>query len=288
MIYFYRHKRLNEFSQEEIDMLGYEGISKFAHERNLSADLVFNEIKSLENQIANTIVSPIDLLDKSINKLFEDSINNYIDFFNKNAKYNKQAYILIGNIGSGKSTYASKIEEDTHSIIIDPDRFKCGEQTQNGYFAGLSSLFSPQDREKLQKPCSIAGIKTTEKIAQTGMNVILPVSSQTTEKLERKIESLTKNNYDIHLIYFDAPYSDLADRAYTRYLVREYEQKLDPNGNQIHGRFVPISVILNHGEACHDTFAKAYKQKRYKSYQAFYNDKTTNGNNEIDLSTMIF
>jgi len=288
MIYFYKHKSLDEFSQTEINLLGYEGVKKFAEERNLSAEEVFHQIKQLETLIERTKSTPLDLNSPTVGSVLENSINNYVDFFNKNANYNKQAYIIIGNIGSGKSTYANMIEEDTHSIIIDPDRFKSGEMTKNGYFEGLTSFYSPEDREKLQKPCSIAGIKTTEKIAQTGMNVILPLSSQTNEKLEKKISSLIKNNYDIHLIYFDAPYPDLVGRAYTRYLIREYEQKLDPNGNIIHGRFVPLSVILSHGEPCFETFAKAYKHGRYKSYKAYYNDKTTGGKNlEIDIPTML-
>lgn len=286
MIYFYKHKKLSDFSQQEIDMLGVDGIKQFAQEQGLPFEQVYSEIKNLEMQIEQTKVEQLDISSNSLLKeKFDYAVKHYIDYFNKHAVFDKQAYVVIGNIASGKSTYASKIEEETKSIIIDSDRFKCGEQTENGYFEGLSSFFSLDDRERLQKPCSLANAKTTELIAETGMNVIMPKAPTSYEKLERTISSLIKNNYDIHLIYFDAPYNDLANRSYMRYLVQEYKRERDPDGNLIHGRFVPISIIKNYGDPCHETFAKALTTGRFKSYKAFFNSKSE-PNQEIDLATM--
>lgn len=287
MIYFYRHKKLDEYSQQEIDLLGYDGVCKFATEHSLSPDEVYHQIKQLENHIQNTIITTLDLNSQPIKSAFEKSIKQYVDYFNKNANYDKQAYILLGNISSGKSTYAEKIESQTNSIIIDSDRFKSGEQTQHGYFEGLSSFFSLTDRERLQKPCSIASAIATEQISSTGMNIIIPTAAKSIEKLEQKINSLIKNNYDIHLIYFESPYPDLANRNYYRYLVQEFKKEKDPNGNIIHGRFVPVSIIKSYGESCFATFANSLNDKRFKSYKAFYNDNNSNGKNEeIDLETM--
>jgi len=287
MIYFYRHKGLNEHTQQEIDMLGFEGVTQFALQHNLSPNVVFEEIKALERQIEQTIITPLDLNSPKIKPKFEESIRQYTHFFNKYATHDKQAYIILGNISSGKSTYADQIEESTQSIIIDSDRFKSGENTPNGFFEGLSSFYSSEVREILQKPCSIASAIATEQIAATGMNIIIPTAAKSQEKLEQKINALIKNNYDIHLIYFESPYSELANRNYYRYLVQEFEQAKDPNGNIIHGRFVPISVIKSYGDSCFATFAKALADKRFKSYKAFYNDKHSNGQNEeIDLETL--
>ncbi len=286
MIYFYKHKNITDFSQEELDLLGYDGVCKFASERGLDPQKVFAEIKNLESQISTTKPIPLDISAPDVKKKLDESISSYIDFFNKNATYQKQAYVVIGNIGSGKNTYANQIEEATRSIIVDSDNFKSGEFTPKGYFDGLSSFFLDSDRERLQKPCSLACSLATEHIAKTGMNIILPNAPTSVEKLEKKIAALTKNNYDIHLIYIDAPYEDLAARSYYRYLICEYEQKKDPNGNLLHGRFVPVSIIKNYGDPCHETFVKAYKQGRYKSYKAFYNDKFSI-NEEIDIPTMI-
>ncbi len=286
MIYFYRHKCLDEFSQSEINLLGYDGIKKFAEERNLSAEEVFQQIKQLESLIERTKSIPLDLNSPDVNFALENSINQYVDFFNKNANYNKQAYVIIGNIGSGKSTYADMIEEDTHSIIIDSDRFRTGENTKNGFFEGFSSLYSPEGNQKIQKSCTLASAIASEKIAQMGMNIIIPTAPNSEEYLDKKIKALLENNYDIHLIFIDAPYPELANRTYFRYLVKEYEQKLDPNGNLMRGRFAPLSIIKSFGDPCFDTFAKTYHKKRFKSYQAFYNDQNTNGNKAIDLTTM--
>lgn len=288
MIYFYRHKRLNEFSQEEIDMLGFNGVSQFAKEHGLSPDDVFAQVKELEKKIEQTKSISLDTSNNQIQSLLEKSVSEYIDYFNKNANYHKQAYVVIGNIGSGKSTYASKLEEDTNSIIIDSDRFRMGENTNNGYFEGFSSLYSPENNQKIQKSCTLASVIASEKIASTGMNIIVPTTPNSEEYLDKKIQALIKNNYDIHLIYFDAPYPELADRSYFRFLIQEYEQKLDPNGNVIRGRFAPISIIKRIGDPCFDTFVKTLHKKRFKSYKAFYNDKSTNGNVEIDLNTLQF
>lgn len=286
MIYFYRHKRLNEFSQEEIDMLGYEGVSKFAEEHGLQPDKVFAEVKALERQIEQTKTTILDPSSPNVKKLLDKSVSEYIEFFNKNANYQKQAYVVIGNIGSGKTTYADMIEEDTHSIIIDSDRFRTGENTKNGFFEGFSSLYSPEDNQKIQKSCTLASAIASEKISQTGMNIIIPTAPNSEEYLDKKIKALIENNYDIHLIFIDAPYPELANRTYFRYLVKEYEQELDPNGNLMRGRFAPLSIIKSFGDPCFDTFVKTYHKKRFKSYQAFYNDKNTNGNESIDLKTM--
>ena len=48
MIYFYKHKNLNEHTQQEIDMLGFDGVKRLAIEHNLSPEAVFSEIKKLE------------------------------------------------------------------------------------------------------------------------------------------------------------------------------------------------------------------------------------------------
>ena len=186
MIYFYRHKRIDEFSQEEIDMLGYEGVKRFALEHNLSPEAVFSQVKALEQQIEHTKTTILDPNLPALKKLLDKSVSEYIDYFNKNANYQKQAYVVIGNIGSGKTTYANMIEEDTHSIIIDTDRFKTGEHTSTGFFEGFSSIYTPETNQKLQKTCTLASSLTSEKIASTGMNIIIPTAPNSEDYLYKK------------------------------------------------------------------------------------------------------
>lgn len=290
MIYFYKHKSMNELSSAEINLLGFDGVKKFALENNLDPNIVFNKIKTLESDIKHLTESPIDITSPQNFKLLNTWLNRYVDYFNKFATFGKQAYVIIGNIASGKSTFAREIEQETKSIIIDPDKYKMGEQTEKGYFEGLTSLYhKPTDRERMQEPCSVACEKTLEIVSDAGMNLIMPKASTSLEKLEKQLERLSAKNYDIHLILIDAPIEDCANRNYYRYLIKEYGRdnsvKRSPSE---HGRFVPLSVITNIGDSSYETFVRALKTKgkiKFKSFKAYYNSDT-HDREEIDTKTM--
>lgn len=294
MIFYYKHKSINDLSQEELNLLGYDGVLKYAEEHGMSAQMLFEQIKQLELEIQTMGARPFDMSQGSNLALFNEWTNKYIDFFNNNASYNKQAYIILGNIASGKSTFAKNIEQETGSIIIDPDRFKMGESTKHGFFEGFTSLYhQPTDRERLQDPCSDACKQTLRNASDMGMNIIMPKSTTNITKLEKQLQILVSKNYDIHLIMFESPITDCANRNYFRYLIKEYSGEQE-HGKPVRGRFVPVSIITNIGDGTFETFAKAYKNGRYKSYHAYYNkgsfgaDSSQYKNEEIDLNTMIF
>lgn len=291
MIYYYKHRSITDLSQTELDLLGYQGVYQYAYEHDISPTLLFNEIKKLEADIQAMGNQPFDMSQGSNLQLMNNCVDQYIQFFNKYAKHNKQAYIILGNIGSGKSTYAQEIEESTGSIIIDPDFYKMGAHTDRGYFEGFTSLYkTPTDRERLQEPCGEACKRTLLNVADLGMNLILPKATTSYEKLQKQLQVLTDRNYDIHLILFESPIKDCANRSYYRYLIREYDKTAAPGTS--HGRFVPVSVITNIGDGTFTTFAKAYKDGRYKSYKAFFNkgtvglDTSKYVNEEIDINSM--
>lgn len=294
MIYYYKHKSITDLLPQELDLLGYDGVSQYAKEHNMSEIELFGQLKNLESEIQAMGSRPFDMSTGSNRALFNKWTNKYIDFFNKNAKYEKQAYIILGNIASGKSTFAKSIEEPTASIILDPDRYKMGEMTENGYFEGFTSLYKqPTDRERLQDPCSDAIKQTLVDVSNEGMNIIMPKATTSLTKLEKQLQVLTDKNYDIHLILFESPIEDCANRNYFRYLIKEYSKEPE-NGVQSHGRFVPVSVITNIGDGTFTTFAKAHRSGRFKSYKAFFNKGTFGSNTasytneEIDLETMEF
>ena len=286
MIYFYKHKSINDLTEEEIDLLGYEGVKQYAEEHDMNADELFFEIKQLENDIKYMQETQFDMSQGENLELMNKWVNLYIDYFNKYATCNKQAYILLGNIATGKSTYARKIEAETQSIIVDPDRYKMGEKTDKGMFEGFTSLYNkPIDRERLQEPCSEACKKTLKTVAELGMNLIMPKAATSLEKLEKQLQLLLDNGYDIHLILLECPLSECADRNYYRYLIKEYQDVSNlQQGDHPNGRFVPVSVITNIGDGSYETFVKAKNGKKYKSYKAIYNDKIKT--EEIDTKSM--
>ena len=288
MIYHYKHKSIRDLSHQELDLLGYEGIYQYAQEHNMNPASLFETIKQLESDIFQMGNQPFDMTKGKNLDLMNKWVDKYITYFNNHASYEKQAYVILGNIASGKSTYARQIEKDVNAIIIDADRFKMGEETTHGFFEGFTSLYNVEtDRERLQDPCSDATKKVLTNASNLGMNLILPKASSSIEKLEKQLEVLMKNNYDIHLILFESPIEDCANRNYFRYLVKQYAPD-----KESFGRFVPISILTNIGDGTFNTFAKAYKQQRYKSFKGFFNkgsfgsDTAKFTNEEIDLPSM--
>ena len=284
MIYFYKHRTMDDLTPKELDLMGYEGVLNYAlYHGGFYADALFRQIKILEQEIEMIKDQQFDIFSQENHELASMWIDRYIDYFNKNAAYEKQAYVVIGNIACGKSTYSKRLEQETNSIIVDADNFKMGAETPHGFFEGLTSLYrQPTDRERMQDACSDAGKAVLKNVSDLGMNLILPKAPTSLEKLEKNLKCLTDKNYDVHLIWIDAPIEECANRNYFRYLIKEYSA----NPNE-HGRFVPVSVITNIGDGPFETFAKAYGQKRFKSFKAFFNDKYRD-NEEIDLKSMYF
>lgn len=285
MIYYYKHKSLDELSQTELDMLGYDGVIRYAMEHDMPADELFLTIKKLERDVKELNAKSLDVSSGEYLDQLNFWLDRYVDYFNNGAKHDRQAYIVIGNVASGKSTFSQKLEQETQSIIVDSDRYKTGEHTPAGFFEGFSSIYTPLTRDAIQEPCSIAGKKTLDLVSDEGLNLILPKASTSADKLEKQLKILENKNYDIHLILIEAPTEECANRNYFRYLIREYAQEINPNGKTSHGRFIPVSVVIDRGDKSFTTFAHAYGRKRYKSYKAFYNDKTTPFE-ELDLETM--
>lgn len=286
MIYFYKHKSINDLTEQEIDLMGFDGVYQYAIEHNMNPEELFFSIKQLENDIEFLKESQFDMSSGENLDLMNKWVSEYINYFNKYASCEKQAYILLGNIATGKSTYARQIEEKTHSIIVDPDRFKMGEKTQKGMFEGFTSLYKkPTDRERLQEPCSEACKKTLNNVSDLGMNLIMPKATTNLSKLEKQLQILVDKGYDIHLILIESPLTECADRNYYRYLIKEYQDiSKVKDGDHPNGRFVPVSVITNIGDGSYETFIKAKNGKKYKSYKAIYNDKVKT--EEIDTQTM--
>lgn len=299
MIYFYKHKSVSDYTPEEIDLLGYGGILKFANQNGADPSEIYAKVKMIEHAVGKLHslgqTEPNETQKKFIAENFERCIDEYISFFNGHAAHDKQAYVVLGNISSGKSRYAKNLEKNANSMIIDSDRFKMGEANEKGEYAGFSPLYKvPTDREVLQEVCSDASKIAIDRASSEGYNLVLPKASTSLQKLERQLEILQKRGYDIHLIQIECPLDTCANRSYYRFLVKQYAKVygLDEKGTLAQsGRFVPVEVVKKHHDGSYVTFYEAFKAKRYSSYKAYYNDDTMpktpqGGGSPIDLETM--
>ena len=50
MIYYYNHKSINDLTTQELDLLGFDGIFKYAQDHNMNPNLLFEQIKSLDTE----------------------------------------------------------------------------------------------------------------------------------------------------------------------------------------------------------------------------------------------
>ena len=120
MIYHYKHKSIHDLTPQELDLLGYEGVYQYAQDHNIPPEELFQVIKKLETDIKQMGNRPFDMSHGKNLDLMNSCVDKYIKYFNKNATYDKQAYIILGNIASGKSTYAKSIEttKELEKIIL--------------------------------------------------------------------------------------------------------------------------------------------------------------------------
>ena len=111
MIRYYKHRAMSSLTPQEIDLLGNDGILEFSKQTGVPFLEVYDQIKALERKLKTVPIEQFDMTTGKNNDLFNEWVEKYITFFNKHAKHNRQAYVLLGNIASGKSTYAKSLEK---------------------------------------------------------------------------------------------------------------------------------------------------------------------------------
>ena len=105
-------------------------------------------------------------------------------------KYEKQMHIMVGNIGSGKSTYVKNMEEDFVTISRDKIRYMLG----NGKY-----VFIPE----LETSVFDGELEILKGLLKTGINIIIDETNMSDESRARYIKLAKKHKYEVTAVVFE-------------------------------------------------------------------------------------
>jgi len=114
-------------------------------------------------------------------------------------------YLLCGTVGTGKTTYARKLEEEGRAVLFSADEWMI-------HFFGTALPRDEFDRRLDQ--CKEMIYRTTEKLLNQGLSVVLDFGFW--KRSER--DSLRKRfaRYEIRLLYFKLPEDEILRRLAER------------------------------------------------------------------------
>jgi predicted kinase len=119
------------------------------------------------------------------------------------------AYMLVGTPGSGKSTWAARILEDSRTALISTDAYieRMAEAVGKTYGEVFESAI--KDATALMK------LHRAEAIAKA-MNIVWDQTNLTIKSRRPKIDSLRESGYDIVAVTFEIPDEELRARRKAR------------------------------------------------------------------------
>ena len=164
-------------------------------------------------------------------------------------KQNRQAYIVIGPPGAGKSTAITRpILERTGARSIDFDDARSFFPENNG---GRHSLL-------VEEEALLVARRAFESSINSGDDIVIQQVGDSISAMDELVNSLDAKGYDIHILFSDVELTEAARRAVGRF--RE------------EGRFVDPSYILSIGDRINETYSVFKNDPRIRSYEQYDNN----------------
>lgn len=138
-------------------------------------------------------------------------------------QFKKQAHLIIGLPGAGKSTLGDIIQRQTGSILVDSDEVK---KRIKGFNGGLHA--GPVHEES-----SFVAKHFLKSTVKSGANFVYPTVGDSPAKLMKRVKQLQKDGYHVTVHHVDVPVKFAEERVAKRYLSKT--------------RAVPISVATGAG-----------------------------------------
>jgi len=141
------------------------------------------------------------------------------------------AYIITGLPASGKSGIANKIAEQTGSIVLDSDYAKRKLPEFNCLPFGATLVHEESD-EIIFGKSQVSGYKSVfENVSEFNINIVIPKIGHNYSSLEALIDTLKKENYNVHLTLVELDRKKATRRALDRFIKTN--------------RYVPLAVIFD-------------------------------------------
>ena len=262
MIDFNAHS-LKNYTNDDVKRWTYEGMVTVAKKMGISVE-EFTKIIAIQNREidARAKFPTIDINTPERINLRNKIIADYFDCF-CNAKKQKTAIVVLGQIASGKSSFCTRLVHDNEAFIVDADYIKQG----YGLMSGLSDDFdNGKGTNQIHEEASMLSKKIIQLASDCGYNLVIPKTGINYSSIEGIVTSLKNKGYYVGLAYIDLPIKKCIERNYFRYI--DEMQKGKP------ARLIDFDAIKRIDDNPFKTYVKflCNKNNLVDDFAAFSND----------------
>lgn len=249
MIDFKLHS-LSNFSDQEIQSWISAGISKIASITEMPIDQ-FEQLIAMQNaEIAKRAQHPtLDINTPERIALREQIKKDYFECFN-NARQDKIAAVVLGQIASGKTSYCKQLMFNSNAFVVDVDYIKQGYQTMDGLRADFDE---GKGTDQIHEEASLLSKQVLSEASKQGFNLIIPKTGINYNSIEKIVKELKQNGYYVAMVYIDLPIEKCIERNYFRFA--------DEIASGIPSRLIPFDAIERIDDKPFSTFAKFLTEK---------------------------
>lgn len=244
MIDFKLHS-LSNFSDQEIQSWISAGISKIASITEMPVDQ-FEQLIEMQNaEIAKRAQHPtLDINTPERIALREQIKKDYFECF-KDARQDKIAAVVLGQIASGKTSYCKQLMFNSNAFVVDVDYIKQGYQSMDGLRADFDE---GKGTDQIHEEASLLSKQILSNAAQQGFNLIIPKTGINYNSIEKIVKELKQNGYYVAMVYIDLPIEKCIERNYFRFA--------DEIASGIPSRLIPFDAIERIDDKPFSTFAR--------------------------------
>lgn len=236
---------LANFSRDEINSWIAEGMQKVSQKMGIDVIVLEEMIKNQSAVIAERAkhqTIDINTLERQI--LRQNIIADYFHEF-EDAKKERTAIVVLGQIASGKTSFCKSLLENDHAFVVDSDFIKQG----YGNMAGLSAEFdNGRGTDQIHEEASMLAKQVLAQAASEGYNLVIPKTGIEYSSIEKILTNLKQNGYYVGLAYVDLPIKKCVERNFYRYI--------DEMLNGTPCRLIPFKTIEMIDDKPFKTFSK--------------------------------
>lgn len=249
MIDFKLHS-LSNFSDQEIQSWISAGISKIASITEMPIDQ-FEQLIAMQNaEIAKRAQHPtLDINTPERIALREQIKKDYFECFN-NARQDKIAAVVLGQIASGKTSYCKQLMFNNDAFVVDVDYIKQGYQSMDGLRADFDE---GKGTDQIHEEASLLSKQVLSEASKQGFNLIIPKTGINYNSIEKIVKELKQNGYYVAMVYIDLPIEKCIERNYFRFA--------DEIASGIPSRLIPFDAIERIDDKPFSTFARFLTEK---------------------------
>lgn len=175
-------------------------------------------------------------------------------FYGNGGKKGKQAFIVIGLMGAGKTTHCTKLAEENNAVYLDYDTICESILDHDQEPSRLHRIVHNEAKGVIEKIC--------ERAAENDDNTVVHLSGRILDEIKTYCKMFKDKNYDVHVHFIDLPAKEAAKRAIKRF------EETDEHGERM-GFYVDPYAIYNRAaitRANYETLKEALPDVNFKKF----------------------